>query len=140
MDVRLAEPKDLATIVELSRDFEKDNPHLETQVNDTLQSYIVAGDPAVGFLRANPLDDKLLVTQVVVSPEHQRSGVGTALLDGALDIAKVMGLTGVVNCGPKTPAITKLYEKLGYEEIDRFPDAWGKGQDAIVLFKGVEND
>lgn len=136
--MRQASLDDVERIAELSRDYE--NGDIREVIKTKIDQYIVEGDPIHGFIRSEPFNDKLLVTQVIVAPEFQRSGVGTRLLGVMDDIAKLMGLTGVVNCGPKTPAITKLYEKLGYEEIDRIPNAWGEGKDAIILFKEVTHD
>lgn len=140
-DVRPAVPNDIADIVDMCREYagaECDwTPRL---VAETLSYWFVIGDPAVALIRAQPWDrDKLLLTVILVRPAYQRLGLGRTMLAAMEEVARFAGLRGILNFGPKTDAVNKLYSKMGYKEIDRVKDAWGPGIDAVHLFKEVNN-
>lgn len=137
--IRFAEPKDIEPIAEMCQQFEgTDSPEMTAEaVRETLKDFVVEGDPPVGFIRGNVVGDSLLLTLIVVRADVRRAGVGTRLLKAAEGLAEGLGLRGVVNCGPKTPEVSNLYAKLGYEEIDRIPGHWGPKGDAVILYKTV---
>lgn len=97
------------------------------------------GDPAVeGYVFFRIAADEMEVTNLAVAPAFRRKGVGKALLEQALDKARTMRVTRafldvrVTNSGAR-----KLYESLGFREIDRRKGYYEQGEDGLVLFREI---
>ena len=138
VEVRPAEPNDIASIADICREYAGPKcdwtPRL---IAETLHYWFVVGEDPYALIRAQPWGDMLLLTSILVRPSKQRSGVGTLMLDAMEAVARQCGLDGIINFGPKSESVKKLYAKLGYREIDRQKDFWGPGVDAVYLFKEV---
>jgi GNAT superfamily N-acetyltransferase len=52
---------------------------------------LVAGDPPVGFARLEVVDGQAHLEQLAVHPDQARRGLGTALVDAAVDWARTQG-------------------------------------------------
>jgi len=63
------------------------------------------------------------VKRLWVRPDLRRHGVATALMATALERAGALGYAELyLETGPRQPAARALYERLGWETVDRFPD------------------
>ena len=134
--VRPASPSDIGDIAMMTRDIEGENwswkPNL---IARDLSYFFVEGDPVHGFIRVEPWGDGLLVlTLIAVKPDWQRKGVATRLLEALDSIAEAFDAKQLVNCGPKTPEVFKLYEKLGWEDAGRTPQGY------VILTKDVKHE
>ncbi len=70
---------------------------------------------AVGCLRLEVSPDSLHVRRVAVDPEHQREGIGRALMRWAYSYARDRGLREVrVGVRSQLPGNRSFYERLGY--------------------------
>jgi len=59
---------------------------------------LVAGNPAVGYLRAEVIDGEPQIEQVSVRPKAMRQGVGTALVEAGCAWAKDHGYASITLC------------------------------------------
>lgn len=78
----------------------------------------VAGDP-VGFVAVTLHHDDHIgeISMVVVHPEHQRCGIGTALTDFALERIRELGMSvAMIETGgdPGHASVRRTYEKAGF--------------------------
>lgn len=139
-EVRPAVPNDIADIVDMCREYA--GPECDwtpLAVAATLEYWFVVGYPPYAVIQARPWNDLLLLMIILVRPSKQRGGAGRLMLEAMESVARYAGLKGVINIGPKTEAVNRLYAKMGYKEINRVKDAWGPGKDAVHLFKEVNN-
>jgi GNAT superfamily N-acetyltransferase len=119
----------------LCREFREDSDWTPELIEANLGNFFVEGEPVHGFVMALPYENRLLLTLIVVHKDFQRKGVATRLLTAMEEVAKAAELEGVMNFGPKTPEIRKLYDKLGYKETGK--KEWPGLPDADILFKEV---
>jgi len=87
-----------------------------------------------GFLGALRVRGALHITAVATTPEHRRGGVGLALLRTAILQARQARLGRVtLEVRPDNEAALRLYEKLGFELVERLPAYYGPGDDALAM-------
>ncbi|WP_407939778.1 GNAT family N-acetyltransferase [Motilibacter deserti] len=63
------------------------------------------------------------VARLMVAPQEQGTGCGRALLEGAHDVARRLGLEALRLSARGGLGLEGFYERLGYVEIGRFPKA-----------------
>ena len=86
---------------------------------------------ATGLVRDRHIkaSHKVLVWGMYVSPEHRRRGIGAALMESAIRHAR--SLPGVdwlqLSVSSEAPAARRVYERAGFEEWGREPDALRHG-------------
>jgi GNAT superfamily N-acetyltransferase len=70
--------------------------------------------------------DDLELKRMYVAPSHRGKGVSTALLAGAEDAARALGVSRVIlQTGDRQPDAVRLYEREGYTRIPTFsPYEW----------------
>ncbi len=76
----------------------------------------------VGNVTLNPDEgrlDRYLITNVAVKPSYRRQGIARALMESALAHLRSMHVkTAVLNVRPNNPGAIKLYQDLGFKEIE----------------------
>lgn len=78
-------------------------------------AFATLGDPAVAKGRVSHVDDWAGITDVWVSPEHRRRGLGVEVVRVLLDWAAERGATSVyLQVRGDNPAALALYEGLGF--------------------------
>jgi GNAT superfamily N-acetyltransferase len=76
------------------------------------------GNPAVGFISVDVVDDEAHIAQLSVLPELGRRGFGRALLDEAILWAQGQGLTGVtLTTFRHVPWNAPFYDRVGFVEV-----------------------
>jgi len=76
------------------------------------------GEPAVGFVALEIVDDAAHVDQVSVLPEHGRRGIGRALLEAAIGWAAASGRDEItLTTFRDVPWNAPFYRTLGFEEL-----------------------
>jgi GNAT superfamily N-acetyltransferase len=77
------------------------------------------GDEVVGFLVLEQLADAAHIEEVAVSPEHERRGHGTALLDTANEWARALHLAALtLTTFRDVPWNRPYYERRGFTVLD----------------------
>jgi GNAT superfamily N-acetyltransferase len=91
--------------------------------------YLVArsDDHLAGGVGIRPIVDPELcigeVKRLWVRPDLRRSGIARRLMDAALAAALARGYRELyLETGPRQPAARQLYERLGWERVDDFPE------------------
>ncbi len=64
-----------------------------------------------------------VLSTLCTDPKHQRRGAGTMLIHWGCDIAQKHGVPSFLEA---TPAGLPVYQKAGFEEVDRFEFDLGK--------------
>jgi len=130
--VRAARPTDADRIRELQGFLRRPNPDLleyGLAVGSALVS--VADGRTVGYLLPVDAPNRpgVHVAELVVDPDHRREGRASGLLSAA--IADADGPV-TLQAHPDNEGALALYDGLGFEVVDRRPDAYADG-DALVL-------
>jgi ribosomal protein S18 acetylase RimI-like enzyme len=82
--------------------------------------FVADDDGVVGLIVLVATPDHLLIENVAVDPDHQRAGVGRALLSLAEDYAGELGLARLrLYTNVAMVENIRLYTRLGYEEDHR---------------------
>ncbi len=112
MVVRAAQAQDLPVVQELLRAAGQPT----AGVAEAFSRFVVVGRPPVGAAGAQLFGESALLRAVVVAPEHRRKGLGTRLVQGALDGARVAGVRRVflVAAAPR-----EFLYQLGFREVPR---------------------
>lgn len=71
-----------------------------------------------GFISVDDFPDYVHIRELVVHPDYQRRGVGTAFLHGLMEIAAARGVPIKLGTFHKNRAV-EFYRKLGFTEFDR---------------------
>lgn len=92
----------------------------------------------LGYLVLMPAVDEAQLLDLTIAPEHQRRGLGRALLAEALDMARNMMMRRVLlEVRPSNMAALGLYRAAGFREIGLrqryYPSDNGEREDAIVM-------
>ncbi|HRD60840.1 MAG TPA: GNAT family N-acetyltransferase [Nocardioides sp.] len=75
-------------------------------------------EPPVGFVHVLVIDEHAHLEQISVLPDHQRRGLGRALIEAAMAEARAQGFTGLSLCTYRdVPWNGPYYAALGFEEI-----------------------
>jgi len=130
--VRAARPSDADRIRELQAFLRRPNPDLleyGLAVGSALVS--VADGRPVGYLLPVDAPNRtgVHVAELVVDPDHRREGRARGLLSAAIEDANG---PVTLQAHPDNDGALALYDGLGFEVVDRRPDAYADG-DALVL-------
>ncbi|MCC2672251.1 MAG: uncharacterized protein K0Q72_4723 [Armatimonadetes bacterium] len=82
---------------------------------DRTQILLVQGEPA-GALTVWEQDDALFLASIELLPEHQRRGLGTAIIENLCHEAAERGLPVALQVLKVNPAF-RLYERLGFRTV-----------------------
>ncbi len=97
------------------------DPPLGTYLVARIEGHLAGG---VGLRRI--LDPSLHVGEIKrlwIRPDLRRSGVATTLMAQVEHAASVLGYTTLyLETGPRQPGARALYERLGWERVDAYPE------------------
>lgn len=95
----------------------------DAAVRDHVVEVLWVDGEMVALIEMEPKADHLLVVNVAVSPSHQGSGYGRALLAHAEEFARSLGLSELrLYTSIHLTENVKLYERVGYK-VDREEEA-----------------
>lgn len=78
-------------------------------------TYVVKADAEpVGRLRVVRTDRHLEIAGIQILPDHQRKGIGTAVLTMLLQEARERGVPAVLQVSKTNPDAERLYTRLGF--------------------------
>lgn len=117
--IRFATEKDLERIAEIDR-FSFPRPwdycDFEAALNDLF--LVFEKTEILGFAIGCcwQMEKKALLMRMAVHPEHRGKGIGTMLIESALESLTKMDITEVeANVEVAKPSVIKLFEQLGFE-------------------------
>jgi len=117
---------------------------------DAVERYVrdVAALPVLavednGFLALKVHNDTAAEIYVMgVLPEHHRHGIGTALVEDAENLLRVMGVEylQVKTLGPSEPsehyaATRRFYESRGFRPLEELTAIWGEENPCLIMVK-----
>lgn len=117
--IRFATGKDLDRIAEIDRlSFPRqwDFADLTAALTDLL--LVFEKKEILGFLIGCywPMENKAMLMRLAVHPEHRRQGIGTMLMESALESLAKMNISEVeLNVEVVKPGVVKLCERLGFK-------------------------
>jgi len=93
-------------------------------------------DQRGGMLLARLAADEAEVLTLAVVPERRQQGVGGALMQAALEEARLRGAVRLfLEVSTRNPAARGLYQQLGFAQVGRRTGYYADGSDALVLSK-----
>ena len=95
-----------------------DREHHEKWMQDGRAQVITIGDRTAGALEVVRDDDALWLRRIELDPRLQGQGLGSAIVREIQELAREQGLRVVLDVFPHNPA-RRLYERLGFREVDR---------------------
>jgi GNAT superfamily N-acetyltransferase len=93
---------------------------LESGFEDYVYLIKVEGGRILGAIRGRAQGDCLKVENLVVLPQHQRKGVGAALLE-ALELRFPQCAKALLFTGQDTSGNLEFYQKRGYQVVGQTP-------------------
>jgi ribosomal protein S18 acetylase RimI-like enzyme len=93
-----------------------DSPSRLIVIRSPGQSGPIVGSACLGVFRT-PSGLHAHIEDVIVDESMRGQGLGEALVNALLDIAREMGFQGVsLTCNPRRAAANELYKKMGFKE------------------------
>lgn len=114
-------PADLNEIMEIeNRSFSAPwsrNSYEELYVLDSVDIWVARiGDELVGYMLLQYQADEMEVHTFAVKPERRREGIGTKLMDHAMDEARGRGVKYIyLQVRPSNEAAANLYRRFGFQ-------------------------
>lgn len=97
----------------------------------------MVGWGSLNVFRAKPAYRPTVENSVYVHPDHQRTGVGSAVLADLIERARALGLHSIVaGIDGEQTASAELHKKFGFVEVARFGEVgykFGRWLDAIFM-------
>jgi ribosomal-protein-alanine N-acetyltransferase len=136
--IRLARSADRATLRELQTNLREPNPALLAYAIEgpplVLVSITASNDTPVGYLVAFYDEESGYVAEIAVAPTHRREGRARDLLGATFDHLHDEECSEIrLAVHPKDAPARRLYESVGFEEIDREEEYYDDGSEAIVM-------
>jgi ribosomal-protein-alanine N-acetyltransferase len=107
----------------------------EESVNPTAV-FLVAKeeDRVIGYIGSNNILGEVFITNVAVLPDYRRKGVGSALLDGLIDICRENGaLYLTLEVRKSNISAINLYEKKGFSSVGQRKNFYSNPtEDALI--------
>ncbi|WP_110955951.1 ribosomal protein S18-alanine N-acetyltransferase [Anaerosinus massiliensis] len=108
------------------------------ELENQLAYYLLAtsGDAVIGYVGMWIIIDEAHITNVAVLPSHRRLGIGEAMMQEALVVAKSKGACAMtLEVRASNLAAKNLYEKLGFESSGVRKNYYEDTQeDAIIMW------
>jgi len=110
--------------------------------NSSSEYYVVRfQDKVVGFIGLWYEGNKLHIINVAVHPDFREKGIGSSLLEFAINIAKVKKLKSVYLEARKSNInAQKLYKKFGFKEVEELKEYYQDGEDGIRMELAIEEE
>jgi ribosomal-protein-alanine N-acetyltransferase len=91
----------------------------------------------VGYIICARYDEAFHVMDIAVDPEHRRTGVASALLDGMVERAGA-DANYTLEVRVSNAGAIALYERYGFHGVGRRPRYYAdNGEDAIIMWRAI---
>lgn len=141
MTLRKARPSDLEAIVLLDHKVLKTNWHerlyLEEITNKNTHFWILELEGLiVGFLAIKVIADEGEILQFAVDPDYQGQGIGSLLMDYALENLNIMDL--FLEVADSNEIARKFYKKYDFQLMRIRKNYYGRDQNGIEMRKRLK--
>ena len=134
--IRDARPADGPALLALQSLLPEPAPEALSTALEGVGEVLVAtadGDRPVGYVFAMPGDEQAYVAELVVSPDHRREGIASALFAALFERLRERDVELVtLAVAPDNDAARAFYEQWGFREVDRDPEDYD-GDPALLL-------
>ena len=144
MNIRRAEPRDLPVIVEIEGLCFPEETAFPAGMFAYFIKYsvlLVACEPddrVVGFIVGYTSGRGGAVYTLDVHPAHRRKGVGTKLVRAMDEELRDLGAKAIrLEAALENPGAMELYRRAGYRERELVRNYYGRGKDAVRMWKEV---
>ena len=135
--IRFATGKDLERIAEIDRlSFPRQWDFADLTAALTDLFLVFQKKEILGFLIGCywPMENKAMLMRLAVHPEHRRQGIGTMLMESALESLTKMNITEVeLNVEVVRPGVVKLCEGLGFRVTTVVPTNHENNAECYVM-------
>ena len=145
MKIRRAEPKDLPFIVEIEGLCFPEETAFPAGMFAYLIKYsvsLVACDPedrVVGFIIGYTSGRGGAVYTLDVHPAYRKKGIGSKLVLALEEELRAQGARAIrLEAALENPEARELYRKAGYSERELVKNYYGRGKDAVRLWKELD--
>ena len=145
MKIRRAEPKDLSSIVEIEGlCFPKETafPAGMFVYLITYSVSLVACEPedrVLGFIIGYTSGRGGTVYTLDVHPAHRKKGIGSKLVRAMEEELQAQGARAIrLEAALENPEARELYRKAGYRERELVRNYYGRGKDAVRMWKALD--
>jgi ribosomal-protein-alanine N-acetyltransferase len=145
MKIRRAEPKDLPFIVEIEGLCFPEETAFPAGMFAYLIKYsvsLVACDPedrVVGFIIGYTSGRGGAVYTLDVHPAYRKKGIGSKLVLALEEELRAQGARAIrLEAALENPEARELYHKAGYRERELVRNYYGRGKDAVRLWKELD--
>jgi ribosomal-protein-alanine N-acetyltransferase len=142
MKIRRAEPKDLSSIVEIEGLCFPEETAFPAGMFANLIKYsvsLVACEPedrVIGFIIGYTSGRSGAVYTLDVHPTHRKKGVGSRLVQAMEEELRTQGARAIrLEAAIENPEAIELYRKAGYRERELVRNYYGRGKDAVRMWK-----
>ena len=134
-------------ILEIEKNCFPDDPWtrkmFESELENMISAFIVGVDENSGDVVCYGgmwiIVDIAEITNIAVTPNAQRQGLGEKTLNILLDVCRERGLAAVnLEVRENNAAAVGLYEKLGFEAVGRRKKYYNNKYDAILMTKNLQ--
>ena len=142
MKIRRAEPEDLPFIVEIEGLCFPEETAFPAGMFAYLIKYsvsLVACEPedrVIGFIIGYTSGRSGAVYTLDVHPTHRKKGVGSRLVQAMEEELRAQGARAIrLEAALENPEAIELYRKAGYRERELVRNYYGRGKDAVRMWK-----
>lgn len=113
----------------------------ELACRDRLNRAVIIPQPdnrqtLIAYLISRIIIDELHIFKIAVAPDWRRSGIASALLEHAFELARNKGCTRAVLEVRSSNAIARrLYEATGFKRVGKRPNYYAETGEAALIFK-----
>lgn len=143
--IRKATREDIPRLVELEREcFEQPwSPETFSQCMEekfTTFFLVEHGGKIAGYLGYQMIFDEMCILNVGVERKSRGTGLGSLLLEAAIAVAQRANAQVTLEVLYNNEPAKRLYFSHGFVEEGRRKDYYGKGKDALILWRRWEYD
>lgn len=107
----------------LKMQFQAQHQHYQQHYAEAEYQIIEIDDLAAGRLYLDDREDEIRIVDIALLPEYRNTGVGTEILKGILEQAKIKAVPVSIHVEKNNPAL-KLYQRLGFIIIEDVGVYW----------------
>ncbi len=146
LKIRALEKRDLEEVYLINKEIFKSNAwslkNFEDFLNEkqTVGLLLVLNNEITGFLLSKKVLDEAEIYKIGIKTRFQRKGFGTFLFKEFFKWCKNQGIRRVfLEVQEDNKGAIKFYKNLGFEEIGKRKDYYGRGKNAILMRLDLEN-
>ncbi len=114
--------------------------HFLETMNSNCQKTIVfeKEKQIVGFAVIQIVNGEAHLLNIMVDPENRRKGFGISMMIQFMEWARTQGVSSLtLDVDPNNEPASRLYQKLGFESLERKSGSYPRGEDAVIMKRKI---